>query len=269
MMHPYGDHTLLIIDIQASNQLEILTCVRETFAFMPGWEVASSVMASPTNARFYAFNLTLLMFEWWRTNDSFSDTRDEDEVPIRNLADISHLLEFVFLNGDRLRKVPSLADEFESFFGHPPYASVPAPPKKKRQPSGAETPMLPELHNINISKLEAKLKEFENPMLHKPDMSPLIIPLDMSTIAETIHEPSDYLPKYNYIDDHNNSVSPWKEFIKFVEMPQPKAKVFYKDLSKKVACEYPPPEVSWGTDEEIYNYCMKTTKGFDPPFGKM
>lgn len=36
-MNPYEGDTLIIIDIQAKNKAEILQCVQESFAYMPGW----------------------------------------------------------------------------------------------------------------------------------------------------------------------------------------------------------------------------------------
>ena len=242
-MHPYEHDTLLMIDIQAANQLEILTCVRETFEFMPGWTLSSNVSSSPTDARFFVFNLTLHTFMWWRTNQSFSDTMDEDDIIIKDLADISHLLEFVFLNGDRLRKLPTISEEFESFFGTNLFPTDP-PQKKQRPPSGAETPALPKPHKLNMSHVAQKLKEA-----------------------------SDYVHKHT----HSNSMFSPIDFIKIEEMPLPKAKVFYKDLSKKVAKECPPPKHSWGIDEEMealmaekmkvyYEYCMekKQKEAYDP-----
>ena len=113
MNYPYDGDTMLIIDIQAANQLEILTCVRETFSFMPGWVFNSSAKSSPKDARFYIFNLSCHTFSWWRTNESLSDTMDADEVVIKDLADISHLLEFIYENTEALRE----KDEFVSAFG--------------------------------------------------------------------------------------------------------------------------------------------------------
>lgn len=97
------NETIIVIDIQASNQLEILTCIQETFDYMPNWIMGSSVHTSPTDARFYCFNLTTHVFSWYRQNDTYSDTMDEDEIVINDLADISHLLEFVYLNAEALR----------------------------------------------------------------------------------------------------------------------------------------------------------------------
>ena len=122
----YTNNTLIIIDIRTPDNTEILTCVRETFDFMPGWKFALSVTHSPTDARFFAFNLTTHAFEWWRTNETFSDTMDEDEIVIKDLTDISNLLEFVWLNGDQLLntyihpKKEKLASEFEKFFASTP-----------------------------------------------------------------------------------------------------------------------------------------------------
>src|ERR1035437_8078015 len=96
--------TIIIIDIRMPDNLEILMCVRDTFEFMTGWIVGSSVMCSPADARFFAFNITQHRFDWWRTNYTFSDTMDEDEVVIKDLADISNLLEFIYLNSETLRE---------------------------------------------------------------------------------------------------------------------------------------------------------------------
>lgn len=73
---------------------------------MPGWSfnVAIGVPAF----RFYTFNLTARTFLWWRSNDTFSDTEDIDEVPIKDMADISYLLEFIHVNAESLREKPSL-----------------------------------------------------------------------------------------------------------------------------------------------------------------
>ena len=139
-MHPFHDHTLILIDIQAPNQLEILTCIRETFEYMPGWQVMSSVHQSSTDSRFFAFNLTEHTFEWWRTNDTFSDTMDEDEVPIKDLADISHLLEFVWINCEKLREKEDLAKAFAKLFADPPSL-----PKKKRK---KDEPVYPKVHKL-------------------------------------------------------------------------------------------------------------------------
>jgi hypothetical protein len=251
MMHPYEGDTLLMIDIQSDNRAEILQCVEETFEYMPGWMMGGAALNAKSQnpeARFFVFNLTLHTFDWWRTNTSFADTMDEDDVVINNIADISHLLEFVFLNGDRLRKLPTISEEFEAYFGNPPVPATPS--KKQRPPSGAETPVLPKLHKLNMSHVAQKLKEA-----------------------------SDYVHKHT----HSNSMFSPMDFIKIEEMPLPKAKVFYKDLSKKVACECPPPKPvhpakhSWGYDEEMealmaekmkvyYEYCMekKQKEAYDP-----
>lgn len=119
LSHPFVGDTLIIIDIQPpANQQEILTCIRETFDYMPGWAFCGSVYASPTDARFFCFNLSLHTFEWWRKNETYSDTMDEDEVAIKDLADISRLLEFVYENSESLRL---------------PKATIPLPPKKRKK----------------------------------------------------------------------------------------------------------------------------------------
>ena len=123
MSHPYEGNTVVIIDIQAENKAEILQCVQETVEYMPGWEFGCAALNTKVkypNERFFVFNLTQKHFDWWRTNDSFSDTMDEDEVVIKDLADISYLLEFVYLNCDNLREKDDLNAAYESFFGHPP-----------------------------------------------------------------------------------------------------------------------------------------------------
>jgi len=151
-----------MIDIQAPNQLEILTCIRETFEYMPGWQVMSSVHQSSTDSRFFCFNLTEHSFEWWRTNDTFSDTMDEDEVIIKDIADISYLLEFVWVNGEQLRvKGVDLKAAFEEFFG----SNWKKPEPKKRKKADEPT-----AHHINITNLENKLKEFES----KPEFNPIM-----------------------------------------------------------------------------------------------
>jgi|FAXJ01.1.fsa_nt_gi hypothetical protein len=118
MNYPYDGDTMLIIDIQAANQLEILTCVRETFSFMPGWVFNSSAKSSPKDARFYIFNLSCHTFSWWRTNESLSDTMDADEVVIKDLADISHLLEFIYENTEALRHQSECVNAFGSLYGN-------------------------------------------------------------------------------------------------------------------------------------------------------
>lgn len=116
---------------------------------MPGWQMASSVFASPTDARFFAFNLTEHTFEWWRKNDSYSDTMDEDEVIIKDIADISNLLEFVYLNCEKLRDKDDLAKAFAKLFNSDPVAN---PPPKKKRKKDENTP-----HLINVAALKKKL----------------------------------------------------------------------------------------------------------------
>ena len=152
-MNPYHDHTIIHIDIQAPNKLEILTCVRETFDYMPGWLLCSSVHASLTDARFYCFNLTMHTFEWWRANDSYADTMDEDDVVIKDLADISHLLEFVWLNGEALRGQHFVVD----------------PPKKRKEADGP-----------SLAKMKAKMKIMAESLYH-PSTPVFIQPMDMPT----------------------------------------------------------------------------------------
>jgi hypothetical protein len=108
--HPYTNDTLIHVDIQADNKLEVLTCVRESFLYMPDWMFdtsASIAMIEHPESRFYTFNLTHRVFFWWRLNTTFSDTQDADEVPVKDLADISNLLEFVYLNAEKLREKPT------------------------------------------------------------------------------------------------------------------------------------------------------------------
>jgi len=112
-----GD-TLIIIDIQANNRAEIVQCVQNTFEYMPGWVVASAATYASTyspDSRFFCFNFTYRTFDWWRTNGSASETIDNDEMPIKDLADISNLLEFVYLNTDRLRVKEDPSAEVSSF----------------------------------------------------------------------------------------------------------------------------------------------------------
>jgi hypothetical protein len=170
-MHPYEGDTLIIIDIQAPNQLEILTCIRETFEFMEGWTFCSSVQASPTDARFYAFNLTNRTFEWWRQNNTFSDTMDEDEVAIKDLADISYLLEFVYLNAENLRAKEDLNAAFQAFFGLSD--PTPPPPPKKRKKDNEP------YYKPNLAKMAQKLKGIHP----KPDFNPMVF-------VEKMNEPS-------------------------------------------------------------------------------
>lgn len=98
--------TLIHIDVQAEDKAEILTCVKESFVYMPEWTFDNLVTIANPDSRFYTFNLSIRKFYWWRDNDTLSDTQDEDETPIRDLADISHLLEFIYLNGETLRAKP-------------------------------------------------------------------------------------------------------------------------------------------------------------------
>lgn len=107
MTNPYTKDSLIHCDIQADNKLEILTCVRESFVYMPGWTYESSAQCAEKehpDSRFFTFDLTQKSFMWWRKNDTFSDTEDADEVIIKDMADISHLLQFVYDNSDELRK---------------------------------------------------------------------------------------------------------------------------------------------------------------------
>ena len=78
--------TCIIIDIRTPDNTEVLECIRETFGFMPGWLFSFNVGAAPSAARFFTFNLTTKVFNWWRTNQTFSDTMDEDEVVIHPVA---------------------------------------------------------------------------------------------------------------------------------------------------------------------------------------
>lgn len=96
--------TYIFIDIRCENKSDILKCIYDTINFMPGWTLSSGLKygGTLTNARIYCFDLTNRIFAYWRSNNSYSDTMDEDEVIINNLEDISTLLEFVYLNADRL-----------------------------------------------------------------------------------------------------------------------------------------------------------------------
>lgn len=153
LMHPFHDDTLVIIDIQAPIQLEILTCINESFSYMPGWQFCSSVSCSPTSARFFCFNLSHRTFEWWRTNDTFSDTMDEDEIIIKDTADISRLLEFIYLNDEKLRDPTS---DTGSIWNLPqtPYASEPV----WYAPAGTKKPR-PTKNKPNMANMLQKLKD--------------------------------------------------------------------------------------------------------------
>ena len=211
-----------------------MQCVQESFEYMPGWMMGSAALNAKVQypeERIFVFNLTLHTFDWWRSNTSFSDTMDEDEVVIKDLADISHLLEFVYENTESLREKEDLAAAFAAFFEKP---SATPPPKKRKK----DEPVYPKIKTLNLAHIEKKLKEASKHMVFNP-----------------------------------------MNFIKIEEMPHPKAKVFYKDLSKKVAEECPPPKHSWGMDEEMemlmaekmkvyYEYCMEkktaaTQKNYD------
>jgi hypothetical protein len=104
---------------------------------MDGWDVGTNVKMASNGSRFYTFNLSTKRFVWWRGNNSLSDTMDEDEVPIRDLADISHLLEYVYVNADTLRKkciVPGVnATIFDSVTGLSGWESIHQSQKKKRK----------------------------------------------------------------------------------------------------------------------------------------
>jgi len=97
--------TFIFIDIRAENKTEIMDCICDTIEFMPGWSLSSEIKSVWFNIdeRMLAFNLTTHRFEYWRSNESYSDTMDADEMVINNLEDISRLLEFVYLNADRLK----------------------------------------------------------------------------------------------------------------------------------------------------------------------
>jgi hypothetical protein len=155
-MNPlYGNDTLILIDIQAGNKLEILTCVRETF-------------------------------EWWRTNDTFADTMDEDEVVIKDLADISYLLEFVYLNSEKLRDKVDLNAEFNKFFSVG--AQQPEPPPKKRKKDETSA------HKINVANLEKKLKEFQKDF-HKPSFNPMVFVEESMSMPSANVYYKDFAPK--------------------------------------------------------------------------
>ena len=244
-MHPYEGDTLIIIDIQAPNQLEILTCVRETFDFMPGWVMGSGIYNSPTNARFFVFNLTVSTFDWWRTNESFSDTMDEDEVAIKDLADISHLLEFVYLNSERLRDKVDLNAEFNKFFGHTP---TPPPKKRKKDETSA--------HKINISNLEKKLKEFQT----KPDFNPMMFIEEMPQPKAQVYY-KDFAPKedltpeqYDTYYDKALHATCEGELIglynKTAGLHGPLATKLGHFINQKIKNLKYPPKTSWAAEEE-------------------
>lgn len=128
-----GD-TLIQVDIQAADAKsghEIRDLVIETFKYMPPWKMVGNAFHAPSNARFFNFNLTTREFVWHRSNESFADTMDEDEFVIHDVAEMSWLLEFVFLNCDTMRqphglnleKLKQKLDEFNK------------PPKKRKQKS--------------------------------------------------------------------------------------------------------------------------------------
>ena len=122
MTNPYTKDSLIHCDIQAEDKLEILTCVRESFLYMPGWTYESSAICAEKEhpeSRFFTFDLTQKNFMWWRKNDTFSDTEDADEVIIKDMADISHLLQFVYDNSDELRKNLVPTSIFGNIYGTP------------------------------------------------------------------------------------------------------------------------------------------------------
>ena len=105
----YNNGTLIIIDIQADNKVEILECIEASFAFMPGWKMENgSLFGGYFNTRIFAFDMTNKTFVELRPNNSYSDTMDGDEIIIKDLADISELLEYIFLNGETLRQCHTL-----------------------------------------------------------------------------------------------------------------------------------------------------------------
>ena len=122
---------------------------------------------SPTDARFFAFNLTEHTFEWWRKNDTYSDTMDEDEVVIKDIADISNLLEFVYLNCEKLRDKDDLAKAFAKLFADP----EPKPKKKRKKDDGSAA-------KISVAKIKQAAdyiakhtKPTFNPMMFIEEMS--------------------------------------------------------------------------------------------------
>lgn len=246
--HPYVNDTLIIIDIQAPNQFEILTCVRETFEFMPGWIFCSNVQASPTDARFYVFNLTLHTFEWWRTNDTLSDTMDEDEVAIKDLADISHLLEFVWVNGETLREKEDLNAAFNEFFGHTPATAEEKKRKKKNEISA---------HKINVEKLEKKLKEFQT----KPDFNPMMFIEEMDYPKASVFYKDlakDDLTPEQYDTYYHKALHATCEgeliglYNKTAGLHGPRATKLGHFINQKLKNLKYPPKTSWATEEEKY-----------------
>lgn len=93
-------NTFVFIDIQAQyeDRIEILQCVKDTLGLIPGWSVLLNVDCAPKEARFFSFNFQSKYFSYHRSNDTYSDTMDSDEVVIKDLADISYLLEFIYQN---------------------------------------------------------------------------------------------------------------------------------------------------------------------------
>jgi hypothetical protein len=109
------DLTRIIIDIRGDNS-EIMTCIKNSISFMDGWSLDSNLYLVPPECRIFAFNLSLKRFEWWRSTASYSDTMDEDEFVINTLADISWLLEFVYLNAERCESAPKPPDFANGLF---------------------------------------------------------------------------------------------------------------------------------------------------------
>ena len=108
--------THILIDIRCPNKSEIINCICDTLEFMPGWTITNDIKSMyGHHRRMYSFNLTSRVFSYWRNNETYSDTLDEDEVIINNLEDISTLLEFVYLNADRLEVEDTVAKPHSSY----------------------------------------------------------------------------------------------------------------------------------------------------------
>ena len=227
LMHPYHGDTLIIIDIQAENKAEIIPVVQESFEYMPGWMIGGAALnakAEYPEERIFIFNLTLHTFDWWRDNTTFSDTMDKDEVVIKDLADISYLLEFIYENTERLREKEDLNAAFVSqeFFWSD--WQEPEPPKKRKK----EAPIYP--------------KDFVN---ENDDAGTEETPLISKFQGQVIEAGKNIFlkthPKFNPM-----------EFIKIEERPFPKANMLYKDfkdLSDKVAEEWSPPKFFYPDDK--------------------
>ena len=169
---------------------------------------ASAAKANCPEARFFIFNLSLHTFSWLRPNDSFSDTMDEDEVPIKDLADISHLLEFIHSNTEKLRETENLDAALEKFFDICSPSAAYAPKKRKKNSNGLNFNEL-DLNEVGLNGLDT----YESPVFDWSLPSP--------TLPDGIYMQKHYDPMLTKID------SP---LVKIQAMPPPKAKVFFKDF---------------------------------------